>query len=216
MQDGPGQQDLDESTLESIAKARAIRAAFAFVVAYTVYIGFLGVTWEWLPLRVASHFDLAGRPNGWMDRAQYGFYIAGTPCVLAILFCATALLTRRLPACCTGLPYREYWMVPERQGLATSILTERMGWLASLNVGFFAGLHGLIIFANRVEPPHLAGGLLMALIVIFLGAVGFWAVALYRRLAPGQGPNPGCSGSSHLLQISGDRARAPGHRKPFQ
>ena len=38
-------------------------------VAYAVFFGYLAETYSALPAKVASHFDVHGKPDGWMSRA---------------------------------------------------------------------------------------------------------------------------------------------------
>jgi hypothetical protein len=51
-----------------------------------------GSVWQRLPSRVATHFDLAGQPNGWMTREQAVLVLLGI--AIAVLMTATWIASR--------------------------------------------------------------------------------------------------------------------------
>jgi Protein of unknown function (DUF1648) len=51
--------------------------------------------WDRLPLRMATHFNVQGQPNGWMTRETSLYYSAGFLAFLAALFCVIALVIEK-------------------------------------------------------------------------------------------------------------------------
>ena len=55
------------------------------------------IIWRFGPAgRIAVHFDLYGRPNGWMDRPQVAIVTAGLTACFAVGYTAMGLLTGRV------------------------------------------------------------------------------------------------------------------------
>ena len=74
--------------------------------------------WYWpaLPERVASHFDGAGRPNGWSSKESFVGLMLGMTVFHAALFLGIEQLVRRAPAKWINLPHKEEWLAPARAG----------------------------------------------------------------------------------------------------
>jgi uncharacterized membrane protein len=149
----------------------------------------LGVVW-WvhmrhflarLPERVATHFDAAGRPNGWRPRAALGsFDVSFLLFVLAVVI-GSALLIRVLPVSLINVPNRDHWFAPERRRQSHTRMLVHMLWFGCLIVGFLIGVNHLVFLAN-LDPgrTHLSGAGMVALLAAFLAALVFWVVRLYR------------------------------------
>ena len=133
-----------------------------------------------LPERVATHFDAAGKPNGWMRREAYlhfiavlglalSFGIAGLGFILGIL---TARMKSPQPN-----PTTSKRRTPNVSRLGGDIL-----WFACLMLCFIAGTHYSTIAANRSQPAHLSAASLGILVVGFsVGNVG-WIILLCLHL----------------------------------
>jgi uncharacterized membrane protein len=134
-----------------------------------------------LPERIATHFDGAGLPNGWMPRDALGtFDFIFTAFVLAVVI-GSAYLTRFLPVSLINVPHRDYWFAPERRRQSHARMFVHMLWLACLMVGFLIAVNQMIFIANlRPGHPRLRGSDLIAVPGIFLLAVIAWVVRLYR------------------------------------
>jgi serine/threonine-protein kinase len=134
-----------------------------------------------LPERIATHFDGAGRPNGWMTRAGMGsFDVMFLVFVLGVVI-GSALLIRVLPVSLINVPNRDHWFAPERRRQSHTRLLKHMLWFACLMVGFIIGVNHLVFLAN-LQPTgaHLPGAGMVALLVSFLAVLVFWTVRLYR------------------------------------
>jgi serine/threonine-protein kinase len=134
-----------------------------------------------LPARIATHFDGAGVPNGWMPREALGtFDMIFLAFVLAVVI-GTALLIRVLPTTLINLPNRDYWFAPERRRQSHSRLLVHMLWLACLLVAFLIAVNRLVFLANlRPGPPRLSGAGFVTVLVGFLLALVGWVVRLHR------------------------------------
>jgi len=150
---------------------------------YAFFFAYLDLSYGSLPPRVASHFDLAGQPNGWMTRDELVAFIAGMGILLPLLIVGMMAGAGRIPVSFVNLPNRDYWLAPERRRSTSLVLLRYALWFASMNVLFLAGLHALIVFSNSGDRPHLNGGGMLFVLGGFLLGTMVWCVLLRRRFA---------------------------------
>jgi hypothetical protein len=152
------------------------------------FILLLLVTIGQLPPVVASHFDAAGVPNGWSSRLSYAILL-GTVGVLLPLGIVGLVngLTRRGPQL-LNIPARDYWRRPEHGPEAVRRVRAYIWWLGCILTGAAIAVHGLILGAHRVAPPHLTTGGIVTLICSVVLAIWLWSVGWYRLLRPPDGP----------------------------
>jgi hypothetical protein len=156
----------------------------ALALCYLVLFGYVVSSYGEMPARVASHFDIAGQPNGWMSR---GFCVAFT-LTIGILMPAFIVGMMagagKIPVSFINLPHRDYWLAPERRVAALRLLRLYALWFASMNVLFVAGLHWLIVQANLPgEAPHMNGPWTALVVGAFLAATALWVVLLLRHFS---------------------------------
>jgi uncharacterized membrane protein len=134
-----------------------------------------------LPERIATHFDGAGAPNGWMSREGLGsFDFIFLVFVLSAVI-GSGFLIRALPVKMINVPHRDYWFAPERRRQSHARMLAHILWLACLMAAFLIAVNQLVFMANlRPGHPHLPGVGMIALLVGFLLAVIGWVVRLHR------------------------------------
>lgn len=147
----------------------------------------LAITAPSLPPRVASHFDAAGRANGWMNRSSYIPFMLlfglGLPAGMSAVF----LLIRFLPDGMINLPNKDHCLAPEERSRTHDYLRRHSSWLGCLSLVLMTGLHLLTVQANRQTNPRLSNPALLALTVFFAAGVLLWSLALilrFRRPGP--------------------------------
>ena len=153
----------------------------ALLVAWVAMVAQILATAPLLPARVATHFDLAGKPNGWMTRSThvsatiaFGFLVPGF--ILGI-----AALIRYLngPGC--NIPHRDYWLAPERRTATMDFIFNHCVWLGCLLVVFHMGLHQVILWANQAQPVALSSVQMNLLSGAMLSGVILWVILLIVR-----------------------------------
>lgn len=156
-----------------------------FRVLLVVTAGFVLVSSRALPPLVASHFDAAGRANGFMPRGLYvGVMLAivvGAPLVMAAL----PIQAFHDPRARLRLPHREAWLAPEQRPRTIALLSRRAVGLAGLLLVFLCYAHGLVVQANQVVPPHLSTPWFLAGLIAYLVASLVWLVSLMGILRRG-------------------------------
>ena len=133
------------------------RLVFAILLVLTAMT--LAATTDALPQAVAMHFGANDLADGWMSRDRY----------LVFMLCFSLGLPLALVAALGWLPRRRFL-----RGHAY-----RLGSLALL---LALGVQLLVLEANAARPPRLAGGLLGALLLVFLAALALWGFVLARAL----------------------------------
>jgi uncharacterized membrane protein len=141
----------------------------------------LALTVSSLPEHVATHFDGAGNPNGWMSRRGYAIFMAalgiGLPAMIVVLLrVAPRWFPNRL-----SIPNRLFWLAAERREETLQFLQWHMGWLAALLAFFVIAIHHLIIMANAARPPGLPHTPFFFVIGCFLAGLAVWMVLLWLR-----------------------------------
>jgi uncharacterized membrane protein len=131
-----------------------------------------------LPERLASHFDGAGNPNGYMSKTTFfGFHLAAIGVLTAVFLLLPALL-RYVPSSLINLPNKDYWLAPERRKETLAHLSGRLTGFGAVTLALLAIVMELVIRANL---PGSDGKLPSKPMWILLGA---YAVFLILWLIP--------------------------------
>ena len=153
-----------------------------------VAIGFasdLALIWPSLPARVATHFDLAGHPNGWSSREQL---LSMTAVLTILLGCAIvgARFIKSVSLDSLNVPNRDYWLAPERSDATLEALVAWLRWLLVFVFTFISTLASGGAHANLRAPIQFPTDTLL-LIVGFLACVLVmigWLVWRFRLPPP--------------------------------
>src|SRR5277367_5148881 len=94
----------------------------ALAICYILFFAYVIASYDDLPAKVASHFDIEGRPNGWMSREMCVGFTVGLGILMPALVVGMMGGAGRIPVSFINLPHRDYWLVPERRGPALAIL----------------------------------------------------------------------------------------------
>lgn len=137
----------------------------------------------YLPNKVASHFDISGRPNGWMTREGHLLFSAVFSFAFPLMPVGLFKLMRFMPVQSINLSHKEYWLAEERREETYGWMVSHSLWFAVFSAGFALGLQLLLLWANFLVPKHLPGWPLLALTVVFLSCLVGWIVQMFRRFS---------------------------------
>ena len=153
-------------------------------ICYVLFFSYVSASYDALPAKVDSHFDLEGRPNGWMSRDTCVGFTMGLGFLMPAFIVTTMASAGRIPVSFINLPHRDYWLVAERRQAALATLFRYSLWFASANVLFVTGIHWLIVEANTSgRVPHLSGTGLALVVGGFLAVTGIWCGLLVRHFS---------------------------------
>ncbi len=155
----------------------------ALAISYLIFFGCLAATLGELPARMATHFDFAGRANGWMGREGYVGFICGMAIGVPLFMVGITVLTGRLGRG-LNIPHKDYWLAPERRAATVAVVMRFVIALGAIVVLLHACLHLLVVSANAgPAQPHLNAIGTAVMTVGFLAATAIWIVLLCRRFA---------------------------------
>jgi hypothetical protein len=155
-------------------------ALSALVVSQVGVFAALFVSAQQLPPRVASHFNSAGMPDGWMSRAAYLWFMISILLGMTFLLVGTFYSIRFFPISTINLPKKEYWLAPDRRSATFDSIFRAGVWLATFQALFFLGIHLLTVAANASKPVALSS-LVWVLLGVFLLVVFGWSFAFIQR-----------------------------------
>lgn len=112
-----------------------------------------------LPERMASHFDLSNRVDGWMSRTPFLALTVGLDVLMAGVFLALPALLGRIPDALINLPHEDDWLAPSRRAesparMATGLLAVGVATMLLLLVLF----QGVFALNAELARATAAGG----------------------------------------------------------
>ncbi|SDU29836.1 hypothetical protein SAMN05444156_3147 [Verrucomicrobium sp. GAS474] len=116
-----------------------------------------------LPETVASHFDAAGRADGFLPLRAHLISFGGLGFGMSLFLIATCYSIRLFPPSALNVPRADYWHQPGNHARACRFLFEHGFWIAAFNLLWLLLMHRELARANRLPVPHLAPGSLAAL-----------------------------------------------------
>jgi uncharacterized membrane protein len=153
------------------------------LAAYALFFGYLAVSYNQLPLKVASHFDFHGLPDGWMTRSADAEIMTAVALIVPGLVIGTMANAGRIPISFINVPHRDYWLAPDRRATAIEVLRRFGLWFATLNVLSLTGLNALTVDANLHAPCHLNLQLLLTGAILYLVLTTIWLLRLLHHFS---------------------------------
>lgn len=138
--------------------------------------------WYWmlLPDRVATHFDIQGNPDSWMNKTSATVVMLAVQVGLPWLLVGVAQLTRYLPAALINIPRREYWLHTDRRAASLTYIRYWISWVSITASLFMMAISHLTYLANiRGLPLNVHA--FTTLLVLYLVGILLLVAALLRR-----------------------------------
>lgn len=154
-----------------------VLAALVFAITHFIWLADL-------PEKLATHFDAAGKANGWMTRQDHGLFMLLTGLGLPAFILCLIWLMRFLPPSLLNVPRPDYWRAPENYPKACAIMLLWAQWLATGELLWMTQLNHQIVLANHLKPPRLASAdtwYLTAAFLIMIGASILWLILRFRK-----------------------------------
>lgn len=149
-----------------------------FLISEILVLAFIVITSGSLPETVASHFNGAGVPNGFMTRKFYiGFMLVialGVPGIVA----GSISLVSFFPENRISLPNKNVWLSEKYREYTFAFMRMHAFFMGMFITVFLAYIHWLVIKANSEVPARLSSeGIIGGLVVFAVVFVG-WSIML--------------------------------------
>lgn len=146
----------------------------------------VALVWSELPDTMASHFGAGGRPNDYMSKVPFFWFLAvSAGGSIALVFAAAGML-KRLPARWINIPNRDYWLATrERREVAMDRIAAPMAWIGLLTAALLAVAVEFTIKAN-LQQTNFANDVFIVMMVSYLllvTAITIWMIRDLARLA---------------------------------
>ena len=165
----------------------AIRGPLLITLGITMALTLrVALVWSELPETMASHFGAGGRPNDYMSKVPFFWFLgASAGGSVAIVFAAAGML-KRLPARWINIPNRDYWLATdEHREVAMNLIAAPMAWIGLLTAALLAVAVEFTIEAN-LEQTHFANDVFIVMLVGYLllvAAITIWMIRDLAKLA---------------------------------
>ena len=134
-----------------------------------------------LPAHLATHFNAAGRPNGWQSRQEFINFSFAIGLGVQVFVAALCYATRYLPARFVNLPHKEYWQRPENFPMACHLTFRFSLWLGCMLLLWMGLINYQIVQANKLMPPRLDTTSLMTALGTCLIMMIVWFICMWRE-----------------------------------
>lgn len=138
-----------------------------------------------LPERLASHFDGAGRANGWSSRTAFVAIELVVLLMVVLFFAALPATLRRLPDSMINLPRKRYWLAPERRDESLEFLVASLNWFGCACLALLVVVTHLVIRVNLGLDLLLPSGMMWGLLLAFFGFTAVWLLRLLLHFRNG-------------------------------
>lgn len=151
-------------------------ASLVFLLVLAGAAVFVWSTSGLLPEHVASHFNAAGQPNGFMPREAYTRVMLVLVLLAPLLVVLLPRFALNVPGARINLPHRDYWLAPERRADTVRRLQEQMTHFGTLLALFLCYVHWLVVGANQATPPVWPNMPFFAGLAVFLAVATGWSL----------------------------------------
>jgi len=143
----------------------------------------LAILSQVLPEQVASHFDWAGRVDGWSSRGGFVVALALFETFLTAVFLGAGELILRVPRTWINLPGKGYWLAPERERKTRATLMRDLATigLSTMALVFFLVHECYALSTGLQRDGHRLGTAVVIGLVVVLGWVGLLIRRYSRR-----------------------------------
>ncbi len=148
----------------------------AWLSLFLLLLAILALMSPVLPDPMATHFDFAGKPNGWQDKSAYLSTMLTIGLVTNAIFLSTAYFMRFIPGSMINLPRKDFWFsTPERKARAMEKLKLVMG-VPGVMVNFILCLAQQAVYQANAPKPLFA--LPEGFLPLFIGLILLLSFAL--------------------------------------
>jgi uncharacterized membrane protein len=151
-----------------------------FLTVFILAILFNILSYVILPDRVAIHFSLGGRADGWASKEINLLFFLGLYLLMFLLFWYSPSLLMNTPKKWINLPNKSFWLAEENKPAAIQKIESLMWKLGSAFFIFFFIISALTLDANLSNPVKFNESLFFIFLAIFLIYTVYWCIKLFQ------------------------------------
>ena len=133
-----------------------------------------------LPEIMASHFDGAGKPNGWMSKQSFFLLEAVILGFIILEFTFLPWIIGKMPNRLINMPNKEFWFAAERRAETINIIQHFFEWFSAALLALFVAVNQLVFQANLDKKP-LPSVPMWTILGLFFLFVIIWLIMFTRR-----------------------------------
>jgi len=134
--------------------------------------------------QLATHFDLAGRPNGTQSKSAYPIFFLTTAGMVNLLLWGLTRWMDLIPPALINIPGKDYWFsTPERKAEAFGRLRSVLGLSGAFVNGVFLFCQQMV-YQENVAQPFFRVPVGSATILILILTVAFVFTVIRMTLPP--------------------------------
>jgi uncharacterized membrane protein len=134
-----------------------------------------------LPENIASHFNGAGVPNGFMSKEGYIQFMLLFAVGIPTLTVCSISFAMSFASASINIPNKEYWLSVQNRTQTILFLKSQVAYLGILIASFIAYIHWLLLKANSTQPPQLPNSLFFVGMSVFLLSILWWGLWLVLK-----------------------------------
>lgn len=157
----------------------AVLFLFGIAIAQTIYF------YPLVPEVVGSHFDAAGKVNGFAPKLQYFIIYFLSLGITSSFTLILPLTLKYIPTSLINLPHRDYWLSGEQREASLSFLNHHFAWFGVATMVFMVVIFHLTFWANLGTVKNINPTVFWVFLAVFLLFSLVWGVVMLRRF-----PNP--------------------------
>jgi uncharacterized membrane protein len=152
-------------------KPSTLPKVFFALIAATAAIHF-SLLYGKLPPTMASHFNASGAATAWQPKELFFSLYWGVLVLVSVISFGIPHIIESTPAQFINLPYKDYWLAPERRADSMAFFTAQFGWFGCALLLFIVFTFELAIHANFRSRPVMDSS------TFFYGLIAFLVFAL--------------------------------------
>lgn len=152
----------------------------AIILASAIFfLGHILYYYPHLPEKMATHFNFAGEPDGWMPKGEFIWFNVGLMIFILALFFLMGFFLPKMPHYLINLPNKDYWLAPERRA---ETLRRMQGEMETFYIALFLLLVSMnhLIFRANLHNENLSPAS-WVIVGAFLLYTFVWAIGLHKK-----------------------------------
>lgn len=145
-----------------------------------IFFAQIGFYYSSLPETMATHFDAAGNPDGWLSKTSFVVFEFFLMLIVVGQFALIPLLVEKMPHSLVNIPNKDYWLAEERHAETFAFIRNYFEWFAAVLLLMFIAINQLVFQAN-INQKNLSGSLAWLVIAAFLLFTVVWLIGLMRK-----------------------------------